>query len=87
MKERLRESMEVARTTGPRGLHTSSSDDAWEPAATPARVAEQQLLHLGHRLLRVSRGAVGREFRGKFGLEDRFQHQHRGCHADPIPQG
>jgi hypothetical protein len=23
----------------------------------------------------------------KVGFEDRFQHQHRCCHADPIPQG
>jgi hypothetical protein len=31
--------------------------------------------------------AAGVEFRWKVGFEDRFQHQHRGCHADPIPQG
>ena len=26
-------------------------------------------------------------FRWKVGFEDRLQHQHRCCHADPIPQG
>jgi hypothetical protein len=25
--------------------------------------------------------------RWKIGFIDRLQHQHRGCHADPIPQG
>ena len=49
--------------------------------------AKHQLLHLDHRLLGVAPGAVGIEFRGKVGLEDRFQHQHRCCHADPIAQG
>ena len=49
--------------------------------------AKQQLLHLDHRLLSVSPGAVGIEFRWKVGFEDRLQHQHCCCHADPIPQG
>jgi hypothetical protein len=49
--------------------------------------AKQQLFHLDHRLLSVSPGTVGVEFRWKVGFEDRLQHQHRGCHADPIPQG
>jgi hypothetical protein len=49
--------------------------------------AKQQFLHLDHRLLGVAPGSVGIEFRGKVGFEDRFQHQHRCCHADPIPQG
>ena len=36
----------------------------------------------------VSRpSAVGIEFRWKVGFEDRLQHQHCCCHADPIPQG
>jgi len=35
---------------------------------------KQRLLHLDHRLLGVARGTVGIEFRGKVGLEDRFQH-------------
>ena len=49
--------------------------------------AEQQLFHLDHRLLGVSPGTVGVLFWWKVGFEDRFQHQHRCCHADPIPQG
>ena len=32
-------------------------------------------------------GAVGILLWWKVGFEDRFQHQHRCCHADPIPQG
>src|SRR5450755_4719613 len=52
------------------------------------RVAtKQQLFHLDHRLLGVSPGTVGVQFRWKISLEDRLQHQHRGCHADPIAQG
>src|SRR5215468_6768027 len=47
--------------------------------------AEQPLLHLYDGLLGVSPGAVGVDFRRKIGFEDRFQHQQRGCHADPIP--
>ena len=49
--------------------------------------AKQQLFHLDHRLLGISPRAVGVLFRWKVGFEDRFQHQHRCCHADPIPQG
>ena len=48
---------------------------------------EQQLFHLDHRLLSVSLGTVGVEFRWKVGFEDRLQHQYHCCHADPIPQG
>src|SRR5215469_92828 len=47
--------------------------------------AEQLLLHLYDGLLGVSPGAVGVDFWRKIGLEDRFQHQQRCCHADPIP--
>jgi hypothetical protein len=49
--------------------------------------AEHQLFHLGHCLLRVAPRAVRILFAWKIGFEDRFQHQHRCCHADPIPQG
>jgi hypothetical protein len=52
------------------------------------RVAsEQQRSHLDHRLLRVAPRTVGVLFRWKVGFKDRFQHQHRCCHADPIAQG
>src|SRR6202795_2397446 len=47
----------------------------------------QQRSHLDHRLLGVSPAAVGVLLWWKVGFEDRFQHQHRCCHADPIPQG
>src|SRR5450631_2854919 len=48
---------------------------------------EQQLFHLDHRLLGIAPGTVRVLFRWKVGFEDRFQHQHRCCHADSIPQG
>jgi hypothetical protein len=52
------------------------------------RVAtKQQLFHLDHRLLGVSPGTVGVLLWWKIGFKDRFQHQHRCCHADPIPHG
>src|SRR5271166_2412335 len=52
------------------------------------RVAsEQQLFHLDDRLLGVSPGTVSVELGWKVSLEDRFQHQHRCCHADSISQG
>ena len=52
------------------------------------RVASvQQPLHLDHRLLGVSPGTVGILLRWKVGFKDRFQHQHRCCHAYPIAQG
>src|SRR5450755_1112579 len=47
---------------------------------------EQQLLHLDHRLLGIAARAVGVLLWWKIGFEDRLQHQHRCCHADPIPQ-
>src|SRR6478609_9409193 len=51
------------------------------------RVAtEQERFHLDHRLLGVAPGAIGILRWWKVGFEDRFQHQHRCCHADPIPQ-
>src|SRR3974390_3401215 len=46
---------------------------------------EQQLLHLYDCLLGISPGTIGVDFRRKIGVEDRFQHEQRGCHADPIP--
>src|SRR5215469_3165486 len=50
------------------------------------RVAtEQQLFHLYDCLLSVSPSAVSVDFRRKIGFEDRFQHQQRCRHADPIP--
>ena len=49
--------------------------------------AKQQPLHLDHRLLGISPRAVGILLWWKIGFEDRFQHQHRCRHADPIPQG
>src|SRR5580693_8170539 len=52
------------------------------------RVApEHQLFHLDHRLLGIAPGTVRVLFGWKVGFEDRFQHQHRCCHADPIPHG
>src|ERR1700675_449479 len=52
------------------------------------RVAAKQLrFHLDHRLLGVSPGTVRVLFWWKVGFEDRFQHQHCCCHADPITQG
>ena len=47
----------------------------------------QQRSHLDHRLLSVAPGTVGILFWWKVGFEDRFQHQHRCRHADPIAQG
>src|SRR5208282_6060707 len=43
--------------------------------------AKQQLLHLDHRLLSVSPGTVGIEFRWKVGLEDRPRVKARGIAA------
>jgi hypothetical protein len=47
----------------------------------------QQRSHLDHCLLRVAPRTVGVLFWWKVGFEDRFQHQHRCCHADSITQG
>src|SRR5215467_14826640 len=52
------------------------------------RVATEQLLvHLDHRLLGVAPGTVGVLFWWKVGFKDRFEYQHRCCHAHPITQG
>ena len=48
---------------------------------------EQQLFHLGHRLMGISPRTVSILLGWKIGFEDRFQHQHCCCHADPIAQG
>jgi hypothetical protein len=48
---------------------------------------EQQFFHLDDRLLGVSARDGMHRARWKVGLEDRFQHKHRCCHADSIPQG
>ena len=49
--------------------------------------SEQQRFHLDYRLLGVSPGTVCVLLGWKVGFEDRFQHQHRCRHADPITQG
>jgi len=49
--------------------------------------AKQQRFHLDHRLLGISPRTVGILLWRKIGFEDRFQHQHRCRHADPIAQG
>src|SRR5260370_25664929 len=49
--------------------------------------AKQQLLQLYGGLLGIAPSTVGVDFRWKVGFEDRLQHQHRCCHADPIPHG
>src|SRR6201982_3724901 len=46
---------------------------------------KQQLLHLYGGLLGLAPTAVRVDFWRKIGFEDRLQHQHRCCHADPIP--
>src|SRR5262245_13537873 len=57
-----------------------------EVGVDDVRVApEQPLLHLYDCLLGVSPRMVGIDFRRKIGFKDRFQHQQRCCHADPIP--
>ena len=43
--------------------------------------------HLDHRLLGVAARPVGVLLWRKVGFEDRFEHQHRCCHAHPITQG
>src|SRR5215468_39825 len=49
--------------------------------------AEHQRFHIDHCLLGAAPWAVGVLLWWKVGFEDRFQHQHRCCHADPITQG
>ena len=57
-----------------------------EVGVNDVRVAtKQQIFHLDHRLLGISPGAVSVLLWWKVGFEDRLQHQHRRCHADPIP--
>ena len=52
------------------------------------RVAsEQRLFHLDYRLLGIAARPVGVLLRWKVGFKDRFEHQHRCCHAHPIPHG
>jgi hypothetical protein len=46
--------------------------------------SEQRLLHLEHRLLGVAARSVGILLGWKVGFKDRFEHQHRCCHARPI---
>ena len=47
----------------------------------------EQRSHLDHRLLRIASRTVGLLLWWMIGFKDRFQHQHRCRHADPIPQG
>ncbi len=47
----------------------------------------QSLFHLDHRLLGVSPRAISVLLLWKVRFEDRFEHQHRCCHAHPISQG
>src|ERR1700716_4349652 len=49
--------------------------------------SEHQRFQLDHRLLGDSPGTVGVLLWWKIGFEDRYQHQHRCCHADTIAQG
>ncbi len=49
--------------------------------------AVKTFLHLHDRLLGIAARPVGLLFRGKVSFEDRFEHEHRCCHAHPIPQG
>src|SRR3974377_2462147 len=49
--------------------------------------AKQQRFHLDYRLLGAAPRTVGILLWWKIGFEDRFQHQHRCCHANPITQG
>jgi hypothetical protein len=48
---------------------------------------EQRLFHIDHRLLGVAARPVGVLLGWKVSFEDRFEHQHRCCHAHPITQG
>src|SRR6266550_7117590 len=48
---------------------------------------EQQPFHLDHRLLGIPPWTVRVLLGWKVGFEDRLQHQHCCCHADPIPHG
>ena len=43
------------------------------------------LLHLLRCLLGIAARPVGMLLEGKIGFKDRFEHQHRCCHAHPIP--
>jgi hypothetical protein len=47
----------------------------------------QELFNLDRRLLGIAARPVGVLFGRKVGFEDRCEHQHRCCHAHPIPQG
>src|ERR1700693_1206232 len=65
-----------------------ASEVVREVGVNDFRVATKQLrFHLDHRLLGVAPGTVSVLLWWKVGFKDRFQHQHRCCHADPIPQG
>src|SRR5229473_6606545 len=62
-----------------------ASEVVREVGVNDFRVAtEQQLFYLDHRLLGIAPRTVRVLFGWKVGFEDRFQHQHRCRHADPI---
>ena len=48
---------------------------------------EQKIPYLGNRLVGIAPRTVSILLRWKIGVEDRFQHQHRCCHTDPITHG
>jgi len=62
-------------------------NDFRDAHAIAEAASEQQPVHLDHRLLGISPRTVRVLFGWKVGFEDRLQHQHRCCHADPIPHG
>ena len=66
----------------------NASEVVREVGINDFRVAmAQHRSHLDYRLLRVAPRTVGVLFWWKVGFEDRFESQHRCCHADPIAQG
>src|ERR1700732_1990540 len=66
----------------------NASEVVPEAGLTDSRLAsEQRPVPLDPRLLGISPRTVRVLFGWKVGFEDRLQHQHRCCHADPIPHG
>src|SRR5215471_12204713 len=66
----------------------NASEVVREVGIDDLRAAAKQLhFHLDHRLLGISPRTVCILLWWKIGFKDRFQHQHRCRHADPIPQG
>jgi len=46
----------------------------------------QRLFRVNHRLLGIAARSIGVLLGWKVGFKDRVEHQHRRCHAHPIPQ-